>query len=132
MTGDLISAIRDKQQRIVNLRREILALEAELREAKAILSSGKPKREVGRVEIRKRPIRPNSTVWWAHKVLTMERKPLHIDDLVRRVEEFSGHSVRKTTLVSNLSRYVRASDTFMRPDEGVYSLIEVDGGNEGG
>ena len=34
VVGDLIDAIKDKQQRILELKREIVALEAELREAK--------------------------------------------------------------------------------------------------
>ena len=122
MGGDLISAIKDKQQRIVALRREIVALEAELREAKSLLGE-RPKREVIKVVHRKRPIRQKSSVWWAQKVLQHAGEPLHIDELVRRVEEFSDLTVQKTTLVSNLSRYVRARDTFTRPDEGLYGLV---------
>lgn len=120
--ADLISAIKEKQQRILELRREIVALEAELREARSILGE-RPKREMGRVAIRKRPIRPKSSVWWAQKVLVHAGLPLHIDELVKRVEEFSDLTVQKTTLVSNLSRYVRAHDTFTRPEEGVYGLV---------
>ena len=123
MTVDLISAIKEKQQRILDLKREILILESELKEAKSILAE-KPKREIGRVSLRKRPIRPKSSVWWAAKVLQHTGKPIHIDELVKRVEEFSGLTVRKTTLVSNLSRYVRSRDTFVREEEGTYGLAD--------
>ena len=125
MSGDLVGSIKEKQQRIIALKREILALEGELREAKTVLNQKKPQRETSRITVRKRPIRPNSSVWWTHKVLLHSGKPLHIDELVKRVEEFSGHSTRKTTLVSNLSRYVRMGDTFIRLEEGTYGLAEL-------
>lgn len=124
MTGNLIGSIREKQQRIVALKREILTLEGELREAKAILNQ-KPKHETTRINVRKRPIRPKSSVWWTQRVLQHAGKPLHIDEIVKRVEEFSGQSTRKSTLVSNLSRYVRMADTFARFEEGTYGLIET-------
>jgi type II secretory pathway component PulJ len=120
---DLIGSIREKQQRIVALRREILALEGELREAKAILNQ-KPKHETSKITLRKRPIRPQSSVWWAQRVLQHAGKPIHIDELLRRVEELSGHTTRKSTLVSNLSRYVRMGDTFVRIEEGTYALAD--------
>jgi len=123
MSVDLIGSIREKQQRIVALKREILALEGELREAKAILNQ-KPKHENTRISIRKRPIRPKSSVWWAQKVLQHAGTPLHIDELVKRVEEFSEQATRKSTLVSNLSRYVRMGDTFVRLEEGTYALAD--------
>jgi hypothetical protein len=47
-----------------------------------------------------------------------------VDDLVKAVEELSGLNVRKSTLVSNLSRYVRAGDTFTRPEPGAYGLVD--------
>lgn len=128
MTGDLLEAIREKQKRLQDLRREIVAVEAELREAKAIL--GERPREIGRVGFRKRPIRPRSSVWWAKSALVHAGKPMHIDELVKRVEEFSSQAVRKSTLVSNLSRYVRSRDTFSRPEEGIYGLLDFEGGVE--
>ena len=125
MPGNLISAIREKQQRIVDLKREIVALEAELREAKSVLK-GKPRRETGKVTVRTRPIRQQSTVWYARNILVHADKPLHIDELLRRIVEFSGKNARKSTLVSSLSRYVRARDTFTRVQQGVYGLLEFE------
>ena len=49
---------------------------------------------------------------------------MHVDSLLKRIEEMSGFTVRKTTLVSNLSRYVRAQDTFTRPEPSMYGLSE--------
>ena len=51
---------------------------------------------------------------------------MHIDELVKRVEEFSSQSIRKSTLVSNLSRYVRSMDTFTRHEEAIYGLVEFE------
>ena len=123
MPIDLIGAIKEKQQRIIDLKREIRALEAELRQAKEVLR-GRPKRETGNVAIRKRPIRQQSSVWWAKSMLQHAGKPLHIDELLNRIAEMSGQNHRKSTLVSSLSRYVRARDTFTRPEVGVYGLLE--------
>jgi hypothetical protein len=124
MAGDLVQAIKEKKQRIVDLKREIVALEAELTEAKSLLAA-KPKKESAATGFRKRPIRQKSSVWWATQVLKHGGgRPIHIDELVKRVEEFGGLAVRKSTLVSNLSRYVRAHDTFSRPTEGTYGLLD--------
>jgi hypothetical protein len=117
---ELGNAIREKQQRILALKREIAALEAELKEARAILSE-RPRGDA--LKTRTRPIRPNSSVWWTHKVLVQAGKPLHIDEIVKRVGELAGLTVRKSTLVSNLSRYVKQGDTFMRPEDGTYGLL---------
>lgn len=125
MSVDLIGAIKEKQQRILDLRREISALEAELREAKTILRE-RQRRDTGKVTVRKRPIRHQSTVWWAERVLAHTQQPLHIDELLKRVEEFSGKNARKSTLVSSLSRYVRARDTFTRLEQGIYGLLEFE------
>jgi hypothetical protein len=124
LTNDLVGSIREKQQRIIALRREILTLEGELREAKAVLLQ-KPKHDTARLAVRKRPIRPKSSVWWTQRVLQHAGRPLHIDELVRRVEEFSEKPIRKSTLASNLSRYVRMGDTFTRSEEGTYGLVEL-------
>jgi hypothetical protein len=49
---------------------------------------------------------------------------MHIDALVDAVARLSGRPVRKATLVSNLSRYVKVGDTFTRHGEGTYGLEE--------
>lgn len=125
MSNDLIQAIREKRQLILDLRRQANELEAELAAATTVLAEPLKAKRRGPMN-RKRPIRPQSTVWWAQKVLNHHRQPMAIDDLVRRVEEFSGKAVRKSTLVSNLSRYVKADDTFCRPEEGFYALKEFE------
>ena len=61
---------------------------------------------------------------WARKVLGQYNQPLHIDKLTTLIQELSGLTVRKATLVSNLSRYVKAGDTFTREGEGIYGLIQ--------
>jgi hypothetical protein len=124
MGVDLVSSIRDIQRRIASMKREIVSLETQLREARVLLND-EAEEGHGSVVLRTRPIRPRSSVWWAQSVLRHAGQPVHIDELVQRIEEFSGHSVRKSTLVGNLSRYVRAHDTFSRIEEGVYALLDV-------
>jgi hypothetical protein len=109
------------------MRREILVLEGQLRDAKALLNE-ETNHSDSTVVLRTRPIRPRSSVWWALHALRHAKKPLHVDELVRRIQEFSGHTVRKTTLVGNLSRYVRSHDTFARIEEGVYGLLDDNAG----
>jgi hypothetical protein len=70
----------------------------------------------------KRPIRQGSVVWHAQQVLEKRGRAWYIDDLVRDVADLSGKSVQKTSLVSTLSRYVRAGEVFTRPKEGYYGL----------
>lgn len=124
-------AIRDKQQRLDALRQEIVEIEAELKDARALLGMTTNRRRGGStVQARRRPIRENSTVWWAQKVLDQLGHQLHTDVLVQHIEELSGLSVRKSTLVSNLSRYVRTHDTFTRPASSTYGLIEFNASEE--
>lgn len=46
--------------------------------------------------------------------------------LVTEIGRASGHSVAKSTVVSNLSRYVAKGDTFTRPAESRYGLIDYE------
>ena len=73
---------------------------------------------------RRRPIRESSTVGWARRVLyTAKGGPMHIDEIVKHIEHMSGMPVSKPTLVSNLSRYVKANDTFRRTAANTYELL---------
>jgi hypothetical protein len=124
--GEATQLVRTIQQRIADLRRELAALEADLKEARIALSGKGRRKAVTEVAVRRRPIRETSNVGWSRKILQHVGHPLHIDVLIKRIEEMSGLTVRKTTLVSNLSRYVKAHDTFSRPSESIYGLVEWD------
>ena len=56
----------------------------------------------------------------------MAGKPMHIDQLIERIDQESGLSFQRATVVSNLSRYVKHHDTFTRPAPNTYGLIEFD------
>jgi hypothetical protein len=129
MADDFAQAIRTKQQRISELERELSQLYAELDEWRGLLGVHVDKKKAARkAGGRRRPIRERSTVWWAYKVIKHAAKPVQIDALVEGVQELSGLNVRKSTLVSNLSRYVANGDTFTRPEPGRYGLRELDEG----
>lgn len=137
MAGDWLEVLRKKQQRVHDLRAELATLEAELRDAKAILagridpipsSQGpKPKSRHGFTGgKRAKPIQKGSSVWWTQIVLDAAEAPLHIDEILRQVNENSDEKVLKNTLVSNLSRYVKHGDTFTRPAPSTFGLTKWD------
>jgi hypothetical protein len=146
---DLVRLLREKRQRIDLLRRELAAfeekkreltkLEAELREAAAILRGDnqiamldRPKSRHGFVGGRRaKPIQQGSSIWWTAKVLYMTSQPMHIDKILERIEKESGVAFKKATVVSNLSRYVRYADTFERPAPNVYALKDFSRDVEG-
>jgi IS30 family transposase len=124
--GELGSSIRQIAKAIAEHRQEIARLESELQDAREALAATSTKRaSKGRhIEQRRRPIKDKSNVGWARSILRHHEKPMHIDSLLKAIEEMSGFTVRKTTLVSNLSRYVRAGDTFTRPEPSMYGLTD--------
>ena len=72
---------------------------------------------------RTRPIRESSSVGQARRVLRIAHGgPLHIDEVIKLIRQMTGLSVNKQTLVSNLSRYVNAGDTFVRTAPNTYAL----------
>ena len=133
---DWLDVLREKQARASRLRAELEALEAELRDAKAILSGKvdattditiRPKSRHGFTGgKRAKPIQKDSSVWWTRRVLKTERTPLHLDHIITRIEALGGPKVAKATLASNLSRYVTHGDTFTRTGPNVFGLIDYD------
>jgi hypothetical protein len=138
----LIDAIREKQARIASLREEISALEAELQEASALLQGRvrlvghivqQPKGSVDRPKsksrhgftngVRRKPIQPGSSVHWTQRVLTAVGSPMTVDEIINNIEAMGGPAIKKPTLVSNLSRYVKHKDTFVHTGQSTYGLI---------
>lgn len=114
-------------------REELLMLEQQIREALGILRGDdaaadvlqKPQSRHGFTDGRReRPIQEGSSVWWTAKVLFRVGQPLHIDRILERIEQDSGYRFKKNTVVSNLSRYVRYGDTFIRPEPNVFGLVD--------
>ena len=115
----LAVSIRSIQDQIIHHRSEIDRLNGELDEARQALSG-----DLVSPPTRSRPIRKTSSVGHAVEVLRDLGQDMDADPLVATINERFGSTVTKTTLVSSLSRYVRAGDTFTRPRPGAYGLIE--------
>lgn len=131
-----LETLRQKQRRVSELEAELMALRSELRDARAILrgdepvhltADAKPKSRHGFVGgKRSRPIQEGSSVWWTREILKDSRTPLSVDEIITRIKDITGNDVRKTTLVSNLSRYVKHGDTFVRPEPSKYGLMDYE------
>lgn len=132
----LADVIREKHERIQKLREEIASLEEELSQASDALASvgGRRRRRDKPSSTKKgprtRPIRGTSAVGYALKILRHHRRPMQTDELLEHIRTVYGADVSKATLVSGLSRYVNASDTFTRPEESVYGLVDYDAESE--
>jgi hypothetical protein len=126
----ILTAIREKTARLRELQAEVLALEVELEQIRGLVAPNGASRQ--RVKSRHgfsggrrtRPIQEKSSVWWAREILGQAGGPLSADELVERIRQASGQSVQKTTLVSNLSRYVKHKDTFARRGRNTYALLD--------
>ena len=126
--GTLATEIRERQRRIAELRKELGQLEAELRDAKSALSgrptAGRAKSRHGSTDAkRSRPIQPDSSVDWALRALKGIGQPTHIIELIEMIQTMGGPVVKQTTLVSNLSRYIKYGDTFTRTAKSTYGLL---------
>lgn len=130
----LVDVVREKQQRLSELRAEIAQLENELREVRSLLSGRiappAPPKAKSRHGFtggkRAKPIQPGSSVDWTQRVLSEADGPVHINDIIKIVRESGGPAIKKPTLVSNLSRYVKHRDTFIRTAESTYGLLGRD------
>ncbi len=69
-----------------------------------------------------RPPKHGSSVDWTIRVLEETGTPMHIDNIISAIKERSGETVQKPTLVSNLSRYIKAGQKFVRTAESTYGL----------
>lgn len=76
------------------------------------------------VESRRGVVVPTSSVGRTVEVLKRAGKPLHVDKIIKEIEA-QGHKIIKTTLVGNLSRYVKAKRVFYRAEPSVFGLIEL-------
>jgi hypothetical protein len=137
-TSTLVDAIRERQSRIDELRRELAQLEAEMREARLLFRGQgripraprhgpKPRSRHGFTNGRRaKPIQPNSSVDWTERILRAAGEPLHLDTIIARVKKAGGPIIKKATLASNLSRYVTHGDTFTRPAPNTFALVDAD------
>ena len=59
----------------------------------------------------------------AVQVLRAAGEPLHVGEIVKRIQEQTGHTVKQDTLASLFSVTVRSNDTFFKARPGVFGLI---------
>lgn len=144
--ASVLSVIRQKRARLDALKAEMASIAAELVQIEAALKGQDAARSATPVGLtvdrpnsrhgfvggkRARPIRKNSSVDRTLAVLRAHKRPMSVEDILSILNaEPNMPPVIKTTLVSNLSRYVQHKDTFTRPEPGVYGLVEFDESND--
>ena len=63
-----------------------------------------------------------SQVDMAFDILTRARAPLHVSEIIDRIQKHFGVSIDRESLVSSLSKKVARKDRFVRPDKNTFSL----------
>lgn len=65
-----------------------------------------------------------SQVDLAFDILQKAQSPLHISEIIDRIEKIHRRKVDRESLVSALSKKVQRRDRFLRPDRNVFGLIQ--------
>lgn len=63
-----------------------------------------------------------SQVDMAYDILRRARAPLHVSQIIERIQQAFGVSVDRESLVSALSKKVARHDRFSRPDKNTFAL----------
>jgi hypothetical protein len=94
------------------------SLEAQLRAVRR-LNSGeeKPRAKTGPKGL--------SQVDMAFDILQRARTPLHVREIIERIEQRHGQQVDRESLVSSLTKKVQRGDRFVRTDKNVFGLLET-------
>lgn len=73
-------------------------------------------------QARARPGKGRSQVDMAYDILKKARTPLHVSEIIERVQTQFGVAVDRESLVSSLSKKVARQDRFLRPEKNTFSL----------
>ena len=65
-----------------------------------------------------------SQVDMAYDILRRGKTPLHVSEIIARIEQLHGQRVDRESLVSALVKKVQRQDRFARTDKNVFGLIE--------
>jgi len=76
----------------------------------------------GAVEDKPRKRARLSQVDMAYDILKKARTPLHVDELLERIQSLYGVSVDRESLVSSLTKKIARGDRFLRTDPNTFSL----------
>ena len=91
------------------------SLEAQLRAVRRLRGEG---------TVEERRERSMSQVDMAYDILTRARKPLHVTEIIDRVEKVHGPRLDRESLVSALSKRVARKDRFVRTDKNTFAVRE--------
>jgi hypothetical protein len=69
-----------------------------------------------------RPSKGRSQVDMAYDILKRARTPLHVSEIIDRIQTQFGVVVDRESLVSSLSKKVARQDRFLRPEKNTFSL----------
>jgi hypothetical protein len=69
-----------------------------------------------------RPKRGRSQVDMAYDILKKARNPLHVSEIIDRIQTQFGVAVDRESLVSSLTKKVARQDRFLRPEKNTFSL----------
>jgi len=90
-----------------------VSLEAQLKAVKR-LRAGPPQPRAAR--------KGTSQIQMVHDVLRRAGKPLHVTDIIERVERAQGIKLDRESIVSTLVKKVKRGDRFVRTDKNVFGL----------
>lgn len=65
-----------------------------------------------------------SQVDLVYDILRRAGKPLHVSEIIDRIESVHGQRLDRESLVSALVKKVRRQDRFTRPDKNVFALLK--------
>jgi hypothetical protein len=91
------------------------ALEAQLRAIRRLRQG-----DVGVAE--PRPRKGLSQVDMAYDILKRARGPLHVSEIIDRIQTQCGVTIDRESLVSSLSKKVARQDRFLRPEKNTFAL----------
>jgi len=69
-----------------------------------------------------RPHKGRSQVEMAYDILKKARGPLHVSEILDRIQTQFGVTVDRESLVSSLSKKVARQDRFLRPEKNTFAL----------
>jgi hypothetical protein len=111
--------IRKKEQ-------EIQELEAKIREARASIETWlEAKKLLPREDEVERALRPDSLVGKTFAILQKANKPLHVSEILRRMNE-PNTPEKRVSLSGSLAAYVRRNEIFTRPSPNTFGLKTMD------
>jgi len=73
-------------------------------------------------EAKPRPIKGRSQVDMTFDILKKAGTPLHVSEIIDRIQTQFGVTVDRESLVSSLSKKVARQDRFLRPEKNTFSL----------